>query len=449
MAETSGVGDALQRVHEWTHPLLLAQRLRRNMTSAPGDERSAAAPLGRLGHQRRLSDPSYRVGVAPNVDTLYSVAWVDLDRTAYRLDLPVVAGRYYTLQVGFADSTSVALGLRTHGERLPPVVVRRRGTTPPAAPPDAVHVESPTRYAMFALRVLVNDEDPQDLATVWSIQDRAALLRLDGSGWAPPDDGPARSGTPSGTPSGTDGIVDPGAGGASTWLAEVQAVLEDIDADQVPASVRSDLELLLHARDGTAGQAPPRSWWEEALSSAERRVEDSVSRVGTRVNGWTVNTRGCDFGDDWELRAAVARSQIYVNPAAEAIYPVAERDHLGEPLSGEHGYEVTFPRGELPPVRYFWSLTMYHAAGLLVENPARRYSVGDRTSGVAPGEDGSLTVHIATEMPASAATGRAGAVWLPAPAGGFRLMLRLYGPDPRALDGTWAPPPVRRVGHAG
>ncbi|MGH6676878.1 MAG: DUF1214 domain-containing protein, partial [Xanthobacteraceae bacterium] len=38
--------------------------------------------------------------------------------------------------------------------------------------------------------------------------------------------------------------------------------------------------------------------------------------------------------------------------------------------------------------------------------------------------------------------------WLPAPAGDFVLMMRLYWPKetpPSILDGTWYPPPVRRV----
>lgn len=429
-------------MHVWAYPLLLAQRLRRNMTSMPPDERSAAAPLGRLGHQRRLSDPGYRVGVAPNVDTLYSVAWVDLDQGPYRLDLPVIPERYYTVQVGFADSTSVALGLRTHGERLPPVVVRRSGTTQPPAPPDAVHLESPTRYAMFALRILVDGDSAEDLAAVWSLQDHVALRAGGPSGWIAQEDVLPGSEPCSGRPA--QGITGSSAG-VGAWLAEVHAVLRDLDADHVPAFVWADLDLLTRGwAEVAATHTPAPRWWTETLSSAERRVAESVTTVGTSVNGWTVNARGCAFGEDWDLRAAVAHSQIYINPAEEAVYPIAERDELGRPLTGEHRYEMTFAPGELPPVRYFWSLTMYHAEGLLVENPARRYAIGDRTPGLRAAEDGSLTVRISTEERRPPAPGPRVA-WLPAPAGRFRLMLRLYGPGTEVLDGSWAPPPVRRV----
>ena len=35
--------------------------------------------------------------------------------------------------------------------------------------------------------------------------------------------------------------------------------------------------------------------------------------------------------------------------------------------------------------------------------------------------------------------------WLPAPAGGFRLSMRLYWPKPSVLRGVWGPPPLERL----
>ncbi|WP_369012406.1 DUF1254 domain-containing protein [Nocardioides imazamoxiresistens] len=77
----------------------MAQRLRLNFTQ-PRDPftarppTSAGAALGHVGHQRALSDPGLRVGVAPNVDTLYSVAWLDLDLGDHELRTPSYGGRY-------------------------------------------------------------------------------------------------------------------------------------------------------------------------------------------------------------------------------------------------------------------------------------------------------------------------------------------------------------------
>jgi hypothetical protein len=81
-------------------------------------------------------------------------------------------------------------------------------------------------------------------------------------------------------------------------------------------------------------------------------------------------------------------------------------------------------------------------AGYLVENPIGRYLVNSTTEGLVFGDDGSLTVHIQHEEPA---TPDARANWLPAPAGSFYLAMRIYWPEPAVLDGTWLPPAVVRI----
>jgi hypothetical protein len=35
--------------------------------------------------------------------------------------------------------------------------------------------------------------------------------------------------------------------------------------------------------------------------------------------------------------------------------------------------------------------------------------------------------------------------WLPAPAEGFNLILRMYWPEESVVDGTWAPPPITKT----
>ena len=50
---------------------------------------------------------------------------------------------------------------------------------------------------------------------------------------------------------------------------------------------------------------------------------------------------------------------------------------------------------QVPPVRFFWSLTMYDLKiRLLVDNPIDRYSIGDRTEGLKYGSDGSLKISV-------------------------------------------------------
>ena len=107
--------------------------------SPPGRRRPPARPLNHLGHQRQLSDSSLP-GVAPNVDTLYSLAWVDLAEEPFVLEAPDFGSRYYTFQFGFADTaTELSLGARTHGARLPAIMITGPGDSTPV-PPDMLHV---------------------------------------------------------------------------------------------------------------------------------------------------------------------------------------------------------------------------------------------------------------------------------------------------------------------
>ena len=55
----------------------------------------------------------------------------------------------------------------------------------------------------------------------------------------------------------------------------------------------------------------------------------------------------------------------------------------GRPLDGGHAYTIRFPKGDLPPVHAFWSLTMYNASYFLYANQIERYAIGNRHPGTA------------------------------------------------------------------
>ena len=96
----------------------------------------------------------------------------------------------------------------------------------------------------------------------------------------------------------------------------------------------------------------------------------------------------------------------------------------------------------MPPVDAFWSLTMYNVPEfLLVENPIDRYSIGDRTPGLQIADDGSLTIYLQHESPGPDNQ----ANWLPAPAGDFRPVMRMYQPKPDVLSGAYTLPAITKV----
>jgi len=84
-----------------------------------------------------------------------------------------------------------------------------------------------------------------------------------------------------------------------------------------------------------------------------------------------------------------------------------------------------------PPANAFWSLTMHDADRYLVENPIHRYAIRDRTPGVRYNSDGSLDIYISRTAPYVNESN-----WLPAASGELSLALRLYLPQPKALDGS-------------
>jgi hypothetical protein len=128
-------------------------------------------------------------------------------------------------------------------------------------------------------------------------------------------------------------------------------------------------------------------------------------------------------------------------PATAARTP-SPVDGDGAPLTGAGRYELRF--AEEPPCEAFWSVTMYDAHEFhLVPNAIGRYSIGDRTRGMERGADGSLTIVLQHDEPDTPA-GRAN--WLPAPAGRFRPILRMYEPAEVVFDGGYELPPIVHVG---
>ena len=146
---------------------------------------------------------------------------------------------------------------------------------------------------------------------------------------------------------------------------------------------------------------------------------------------------------DYLVRMASAVLGIYGNSKDEALYPVYFVDADDKPTDGSSRYVLRFAPDELPPVNAFWSLTMYELpASLLSANKLNRYLINSpMLPGLAKDADGGLTLIVQHESPGADSEPN----WLPAPAGPFFMVMRLYWPKQEALDGTWKAPPLQRV----
>jgi hypothetical protein len=422
----------------WGYPLIRSAQLRQNMTLPeeplrPRPSSTAGAPINRIGHARELADPRTRQGVAPNNDTLYSVAWIDTSTGPYVFEAPDFGDRYYVFQMGQADTTThIALGQSSHGRRLPPVLVLGPGQSMKQRA-GMLTVRSAQRYLIIAGRVLVNG--PSDLSEAHRLQDSMRLRRL----------ADFRASRNLLAPNSQQRLIDrrdPPPGEPLAFLEMLEVVLSDWRETPGDAAMLRSLRLLGlrtgHDLDPHCLNEMQLVVFAEGLKEGRAAIERRTMALGATINGWTVNFQGAQFGDDNLLRAAVAMDQIYVLPSSEALYMNAKFDSVGKLLDGNKSYVLHFAKDDVPPARFFWSVTMYYAKGFLVPNEIGRYSIGDRTPDLVRNADGGVTIIIQHERPKLSARVN----WLPAPAEPFTLMLRLYGPKDAVLKRRWSPPPV-------
>ena len=400
-----------------------------------------AAPWNSFSHARQLATPADRF-VTINNDTVYSMAQLDLGPGPVLLEVPDTGGRYYVLQFVSAWTDNFAyVGTRATGNGAGQFLVVPPGWSGDA-PAGAVVIHSPTRTASIVGRWAV--AGPDDLADVARLQDATVLRALDPDATAP--------GLPVAEATG-DEVLD-------FW--ERYRIWS-----QVSASPARDRDLQASFADlGLVGDTPIAGLDDDVkdalragyASGAETLANALRGGHTPEVNGWLIALHAFDYNLDhfevgtidapeWRIedqqarlvmRAGAALGGLWGNHGYEAAYIGTYVDDAGEQLAGSRTYELMLDPP--PPNGAFWSLTMYDVPDyFLVENPIDRYSIGDRTPGLVTGPRGEITITISHEPPADTAN------WLPAPAGDFRPMLRVYLPDPSVLDGTYVLPPIRRT----
>jgi hypothetical protein len=145
-------------------------------------------------------------------------------------------------------------------------------------------------------------------------------------------------------------------------------------------------------------------------------------------NGWTSPANNGAFGTGYYYRTGAVKADPYDNKRNETMYFYTDNDSQLQQLVGKSSYTVTFPKGQLPPVKGFWSLTI----------TLKRYALGTKNKSLKYSDDGSLTIYLGNNSPGKDKESN----WLPAPPGNFSIWIRAYWPDQPILDGTWKPPVV-------
>ena len=406
----------------WGLPFVITMRTMQSLAPDIG--------VNHLYAQTQLLDASSRKIVGPNVDTLYFSTILDLRDGPLVLTAPEIHDRYYSFQFLAMNTESFAyIGTRATGGSGGSWVIAPPGWEG-ETPSGAQVFNAPTSLVFMQGRFLVRNTDDLPVARDVMAQVRLEPLTPVNATPAPSSLGPA-PGKP----------VEAASLGAAFFdeLGDVLAVAPPTSDADVEAMQRfAALGIGPGKHPAADGTAESRAVLAQGVDDANDRVAQEVTATLISVNGWDSSRQMGTYGDNFPLRAAIALIGWGANVPEEAVYMLSTKDGDGQEYSGDRAYVLHFPADQLPPAKAFWSLTLYAPDRFLFDNPARRYAVGDRTPGLQYNADGSLDIYFQQTAPAGHESN-----WLPTPAGGFYLSLRIYLPEQSVLDGTYHPPPVR------
>jgi hypothetical protein len=424
----------------YAYPLVLMDATRRVMTNIEAVTPTGRAPMNQFGHRSTFPDAKFIDVVRPNADTLYSALWFDVTGEPLLIRVPDSGGRYYLLQMlDLWTDVFASPGTRTTGHG-PQAFVLAGPRWEGKLPPGAELLRSPTGVGWVIGRTQTNGKADYDNVHKFQAGISAVPLSALGRGYEPPK-GKVDPSVPRVAPVEQVARMD-----AATFFARFAELTRDNPphANDSPVLQRIKRLGLEPGKPFDLARATPqaRRALTKAVPAAMKKIIGHVRRAGILVNQWRMlATPVGTYGTDYLRRAGIAYFALGANVSEDSIYPTAFTDADGRPFDSGKKYVLHFPKGQLPPVRAFWSLTMYNDRQLFADNPIDRYAIGDRDR-LQFGKDGSLTLYIQRESPGKDRE----ANWLPAPAaGGFSMNLRLFWPRPEALEGTWVPPPVRRV----
>lgn len=405
------------------------------------------SPMGELVHTRRVFTYEDTAVIVPNSDTPYSFVCLDLRAEPWVVSVPdVEEGRYFSVQMVDWNAFNFGyIGSRATGNGAGDFLVAGpdwKGETPAGI---KGVLRSSSQFSIAIIRTQLFG--PDDMANVAKIQDGYQVRTLSAFlKQAAPPASPAMD-----FPKANAQLAK------ENFFGLLEFVMQVAPPGPEEKEIRSNL-----ARIGVGPEKkfdfkdlPPsqKAAALEGVKAGIAKVQERMASIGKRINGWQV---GSPFGNrdfykgDWLLRAAAAQAGIFGNNAEEAVYPMTRWLPDGEVIdTSKHNYEITFPAGNFPPAKAFWSVTMYDGKSqLLIKNPINRYLINSpMLPGMKKNDDGSITLHIRKDSPGADKESN----WLPAPDGPVYLVMRLYWPQtdaPSILppgEGSWKPPGIQKA----
>ncbi|HCR67429.1 MAG: hypothetical protein CMH90_02265 [Oceanicaulis sp.] len=413
------LGERSGHAYIYGYPLVLSDVTRQAFLA-----RAETPALNTLYHRRTRPTHEDRTVVRPNLDTLYTLAFLDLSEGPVLLSTPDFGERDWMFQVLDAwTDVAGAPSRRLNGPGPHDVLILGPDQPRPDDSGMAMMTVS-TRTAWLIGRIAI--APGEDLAPIHALQD---AVRLTGA-------------TPLSRPAAIGGLPPEyvNALSADAFFTRMAGVVSFSDPEALGA--------LTPLGYGPQREDEPAKLGLLARGAMNRGVSVARTQLAQGVNtrpygptNWRTLREGVgEYGEDYALRAGVALVGLGANRAEDAIYPNTDIDREGTPLTGDHAYKIRFSPDQTPPVDAFWSVTVYDAQGYLMDTSSGRYTIHSQ-SDLQRDADGGLTLTFSAEPPPSRQSN-----WLPVRAGEpFAITARLYSPQPEALSGAWEMPPVEQL----
>ena len=402
-------------------------------------------PENQLRMVRQFPNAQFKEVVRPNVDTLYTTAFISMKEGPWAFEMPANNKRYELMP--FMDAwTNVfaSPGTRTSGNQGGTYLLAGPEWNG-QVPKGMTLLKSPTDMVWLIGRTQTNGT--ADFATVHELQNRLRLTK-----WLqPPDSLSASTDSKRDAPPSWQVSTEP----SLTPVAQMKALntteffnrLMKLMVSNPPSPEDAPLLARLAQLEIKPGQAVHLSGSNALSFSLGRWIANQrvMKALNTKAQdgSWSYPPLNLGrYGTDYNTRAAVAMVGLGANLPEDAMYPNTVLDHQGQALNGKHRYRLHFAANALPPVKAFWSITAYGADEFLIDNPLQRFAIGDRDPLVF-NADGSLDLWVQATPPSQK---EAAANWLPVQMGApFLLNARLYWPEDKALNGQWKMPVVERL----
>jgi hypothetical protein len=401
-----------------------------------------AASPGSVGMLHDYITPDEKLVACPNQDVVYGFGIIDGRTGPSVVQVPEFGDRFWVYQaVDQRTDSFVQLGAMYGTEPgLYLLAPQSWDGTVPDGITDTFRFD--TRLAVCIPRIFMDDTD-HDRTAIQPCLNQVMMYPLDHytgkmetTDWTKAPSYPAGDAT-SGEQE-TQWVIP------EKFFEELPAVMDEVPARRGEEALYTWIDSLLAAAERHPHVADLLRT--TAIDASDTLVSDlfQFRNIGIPVEGnWTTERTGAASGTDYLSRTAMAKANIFVNTPRETVYYYQDLDQAGERLNGANTYTINFPPDGLPPVRGFWSLTLYNEHHFFHPNELNRYSLGTKNKSLDRDTDGGLTLYASSNPPNHEDHH---ANWLPAPEADFSLFIRAYWPEQAVLDGTWKPPSVTRVG---